>query len=100
MNYIIIIKALLSAWQALGFYVVHAGMSTPAVSASYWYGSKNVFFYADFRFGAPQYNVNFSYWDSEHQTVCQQDYNTKDLHKALKKAYAFQDYVKTLDIKA
>ena len=99
MTNILIIKALLSAWNTLGFYVVHAGMSDATIAASYWYGAKNVFFHVDFRFGAPRYMVNFNYWDSEHNSIYQCDYDTKNLHKALKKAYMFQNHIKALETK-
>ena len=97
---VIIIKTLLNAWQTLGFYIVHDGSTEATMGASYWYGAKNVFFYVDFRFGAPLYRVNFSYWDSKRKAVRGYDYATKDLHRALKKAYVFQNLVKALDAKS
>ena len=99
MSNIIILKALLSAWETLGFRTVHACMSEDVIAAAYWYGAKCVFFHVDFRFGAPRYFVKFTYWDIEQGTSRGYDYDTRDLHRAFKKAYVFQELIKALDDK-
>jgi len=92
----IIIKALLSAWEALNLEPFISKLSQPTLSSSLFLGINYIFFYSAFDDPQPYFNVTVRYTDPDSQERVEKNYTTRDIKRALKKAYMYKAFIESL----